>query len=203
MRVPRRLALCFGFFITAAIAVILLVQVTPPPVFAATTSEGSLQVLQGGKPTGFCPLRHTDVKAGISGFIARVIVTQEFANSSSEKIEAVYTFPLPQDAAVDGMTIEIGRRTIRGVIKRREEAAAIYAKAIQQGKTAALLDQERPNIFTQTVGNIPPGADVRVTISYLVRLKYEDGNYEFVFPMVVGPRYVLSITHKSGMMFVE
>src|SRR5512142_933307 len=125
MRVPRRLALACGFLATTAIVLMLLVQVTPTAVFAATGSEGSLQVMRGGKPAGFCPLRHTDVKAGISGFIARVVVTQEFANPSSEKIEAVYTFPLPQDAAVDGMTMEIGTRTIRGVIKLREEAAAI------------------------------------------------------------------------------
>src|SRR5581483_1739104 len=69
-------------------------------------------------------------------------------------------------------------------------AAKIYAQAIQRGQTAALLDQERPNIFTQTVGNIPPGTNVDVVISYVLLLQYEDGAYEFTFPMVVGPRYV-------------
>jgi Ca-activated chloride channel family protein len=160
------------------------------PVLASTSSEGSLQMIKGGKAAGFCPLKHTDVKGGISGFIARVTVTQEFENPSTEKIEAVYTFPLPQDSAVDDMTITIGSRTIIGQIKRREEAAAIYKQAIQQGKTAALLDQERPNIFTQTVGNIPPGEKIDVSISYTMRLKYENGAYEFSFPMVVGPRYI-------------
>ncbi len=167
----------------------------------ATTSDGSLQIIKAGKPAGFCPLRHTDVRAGISGFVARVEVTQEFENPSPAKIEAVYTFPLPADAAVDDMTIQIGTRTIRGVVKSREEAAALYQKAIQQGKVAALLDQERPNVFSQTVGNIPPGESVRVTISYFMRLKYEDGAYEFVFPMVVGPRYIpgtAAIGHQGG-----
>lgn len=190
MRLPRRLMLSFGIFFLTAVIAILLVQLVQRPAFAAAASAGELQIMKDGKPAGACPLRHTDVKAGISGFIARVVVTQEFVNSSGGKIEAVYTFPLPQDAAVNDMTIQVGTRTIRGMIKRREEAAAIYARAIQRGQTAALLDQERPNIFTQTVGNIPPGETVRVMITYTARLKYEDGGYEFVFPMVVGPRYV-------------
>lgn len=178
-----------------AVAVLLLVPLFPRPTFAAPgQSSGGLQIVLNGKPSGFCPLRHTDVEASISGFIARVAVTQEFENSSSESIEAIYTFPLPQDAAVNDMTVRIGDRTIHGVIKRREEAAQIYAKAIAAGQTAALLDQERPNIFTQAVGNIPPGASVRVSITYLDRLKYEDGSYEFVFPMVVGPRYIPGTT---------
>lgn len=154
------------------------------------TSAGSLSIMGPKGSTAFCPLRHTDVKAGLSGFVARVVVTQQFENPSPRAIEAVYTFPLPHEAAVDDMTIRIGSRTIRGVIKQRDEAAKIYQKAIQQGKVAALLDQERPNIFTQAVGNIPPGETVEVSISYVEQLKFEEGSYEFVFPMVVGPRYI-------------
>ncbi len=154
-------------------------------------SAGALTILgKGGKAEGSCPLKHTDVATGISGFMARVVVTQDFENTSSEKIEAVYTFPLPQDAAVDEMTIQVGSRIVRGVIKKREEAAKIYQAAISKGQVAALLDQQRPNIFTQAVGNIPPQTAVRVTIAFLVRLKYEDGTYEFSFPTVVGPRYI-------------
>lgn len=184
------------FILLAALATMLILTVFVPesvqqPVLAATGStEGSMQVIRGGNAGGFCPLKHTDVKVGISGFIARVMVTQDFENNSAEKIEAVYTFPLPQDSAVDDMTITVGSRTIVGQIKRREEATAIYQQAIKQGKVAALLDQERPNIFSQTVGNIPPGETIKVAISYTVRLKYEDGAYEFSFPMVVGPRYI-------------
>lgn len=156
-----------------------------------TPTPGALQMLDAaGKPAGFCPLKHTDVQAGVSGAVARVTVTQEFANTSEEKIEAVYVFPLPQSAAVDDMTMQVGARTIKGVIKEREEARKIYETARQQGHVAALLDQERPNIFTQSVTNIEPGATVKVTISYVEMLKYEEGHYEFVFPMVVGPRYI-------------
>src|SRR5688572_2885198 len=137
-----------------------------------------------------CPLKHTDVKAEITGFLSRVVVTQEFENPFKEKIEAVYAFPLPQNAAVDDMTMIVGERTVRGKILPREEAQAVYEAAKSSGKVAGLLDQERPNIFTQSVANILPGEQVKITISYVETLKYEDGAYEFVFPMVVGPRYV-------------
>ena len=154
-------------------------------------TQGALQVIDpNGKPKALCPLKHTDVKAQISGFLSRVVVTQEFENPFKEKIEAVYTFPLPQNAAVDDMTMIVGERTVRGKILRREEAQAVYEAAKSNGQTASLLDQERPNIFTQSVANILPGEQIKITISYVETLKYEDGSYEFVFPMVVGPRYV-------------
>ena len=135
-------------------------------------------------------LKHTDVKADITGFLARVTVTQEFHNTATDKVEAVYVFPLPAMAAVDTMDMYVGDRHVRGDIKHREEARAIYEAARDAGKMAALLDQERPNIFTQHVANIRPNDKVRIVISYVERLKYEDGNYEWVFPMVVGPRYI-------------
>jgi Ca-activated chloride channel family protein len=154
-------------------------------------TQGVLRVLsQKGEANLECPLKRTDVQAEISGSLARVNVTQEFQNPLGEKIEAVYVFPLPQNAAVDDMTMQVGDRTVKGKIKRREEARAIYDAARQAGQVAGLLDQERPNIFTQSVANITPGATVKVTISYVEFLKYDEGTYEFVFPMVVGPRYI-------------
>ena len=158
---------------------------------AATANPGSLQVLDpNGKPKADCPLKHTEVKADVSGFLARVTVTQQFENNFKEKIEAVYTFPLPQNAAVDDMTMVVGDRTVRGKILRREEAEAVYEAAKNNGQRASLLNQDRPNIFTQSVANILPGEQIKITISYVETLKYEDGAYEFVFPMVVGPRYI-------------
>ena len=154
-------------------------------------TQGSLQVVDAaGKPKAVCPLKHTSARAEISGFLSRVVVTQEFENPFAEKIEAVYAFPLPQNAAVDDMTMIVGDRTVRGKILRREEAEAVYEAAKTNGQTASLLNQERPNIFTQSVANILPGEQIKITISYVETLKYEDGSYEFVFPMVVGPRYV-------------
>lgn len=154
-------------------------------------TEGSLRVLDAkGQPTGLCPLKHTNVRAEISGLLARVNVTQEFENPFDEKIEAVYVFPLPQSAAVDEMTMRVGERTVKGKIMRREEARATYEAARQRGQVASLLDQERPNIFTQSVANIVPGARVTISISYVETLKYEEGSYEWSFPMMVGERYI-------------
>lgn len=152
---------------------------------------GTLDVIGlKGQSTGLCPLQHTDVRAEISGMVARVTVTQRFANPYAHKIEAVYTFPLSQNAAVDDMTMTIGERVIRGQIKERSEAHRIYQAAKQAGRVAALLDQERPNIFTQHVANIEPGKQIEVRISYVETLDWQDGIYSFDFPTVVGPRYV-------------
>src|SRR5215203_6299518 len=160
-------------------------------VAAQKVTQGELDAVgAGGKVLGACPLKNTSVRAEISGFLSRVRVVQEFENNFAEKIEAVYVFPLPNNAAVDDMTMRIGERTIRGQIKRREEAREIYEAAKSNGQVASLLDQERTNIFTQSVANILPGEKVIIEISYVETLKYEDGSYEFVFPMTVGPRYI-------------
>lgn len=172
---------------------VLIVALLSPTTASAQTSEtsGSLTVIDAkGSPTAMCPLKHTEVKAEISGFISRVVVTQHFENPFKEKIEAVYAFPLPQNAAVDDMTMIVGDRTVRGKILPREEARVVYEAAKSSGKVAGLLDQERPNIFTQSVANILPGEQVKFTISYVEKLSYVNGAYEFVFPMVVGPRYI-------------
>jgi len=164
---------------------------TPEGVSVASgdITQGSLHILKDGK-TLELPLEHTDVDAYVSGYIARVNVTQHFTNPYKEPIEAVYVFPLPENAAVDAMTMKIGEKVIKGVIKKREEARQIYEQAIQEGKTASLLEQERPNIFTQTVGNIMPGDDIYIEISYVQDLAYDHGTYEYTFPMVVGPRFI-------------
>lgn len=160
-------------------------------VFGQQTTEGTLYAVdKQGAEMGACPLKSTAVKADISGFISRVSVRQEFENSFTEPIEAVYVFPLSQNGAVDAMTMTVGDRVIRGKIMRREEARKTYETAKSQGKTASLLDQERTNIFTQSVANIMPGERVIVEITYVETLKYEDGAYEFVFPMTVAPRYL-------------
>src|SRR5215203_2554261 len=171
----------FAFFILFSTLVINAQQPTQGQLAAVDKS---------GKPLGACPLKNTNVRAEISGFLSRVSVTQEFENNFTEKIEAVYVFPLPNNAAVDDMTMRIGERTVRGKVMKREEAREAYEAAKSNGQIASLLDQERPNIFTQAVANILPGEKIIIEISYVETLKYEDGAYEFVFPMVVGPRYI-------------
>jgi Ca-activated chloride channel family protein len=156
-------------------------------------TQGTLQAFgKEHKPLGDCPLKHTDVTVSISSHVAYVSVRQVFTNPFPDKIEAVYTFPMSSRAAVSEMMMKVGDRLILGKIKRREEARRIYEEAKAAGHVASLLDQERPNIFTQAVANIEPGKTVEVTIGYSETLKYEEGTYRFVFPMVVGPRFIPS-----------
>jgi Ca-activated chloride channel homolog len=141
--------------------------------------------------TGFAalPLEMTTVEAHITSIFAGVEVLQEFRNPYAEKIEAVYAFPLPQDASVTGFVMTIGQRTIRAVVREREEAEALYYEARKAGKNAALLTQERPNIFTQKVANIEPGQNIDINITYFHTVNLADGWYEWVYPMTIGPRF--------------
>lgn len=178
------------------------VELSRPGNLPDGVDPGELKVLNiDGQPpakTLQLPLQHTDVKITVAGFVARATVTQQYSNPFDKPIEAVYTFPLPHKAAVDGMTMHVGNRTIRGIIKKREEARQIYQQAKTAGRRTALLEQERPNIFTQSVGNIMPGDKILIEISYVDLLAYQDeGAFELVFPMVVGPRYIPGIPQGS------
>lgn len=169
---------------------LLAIGQTAPQELPANPSGSLVGIARDGKTSVECPLEKTKAHAEIAGFGARVTVEQTFCNASKTPIEAVYTFPLPADAAVDRMVLVIGNRRIDGSIKRREEARAIFDAAKNEGRIASLLDQERPNIFTQSVANIMPGAKVKVEISYVQLLNFQDGKFEFTYPMVVGPRYL-------------
>lgn len=140
-------------------------------------------------PLGLVALRHTDVNATVRASIAEVNVRQQYHNSFSQAIEAEYVFPLPDDAAVNGFVMTIGARKIRGVIREKEEAEQIYAEARALGYRAALLTQQRPNIFTQRVANIAPGESIDIDITYFHTLAYRDGEFDFHFPMTILPRY--------------
>lgn len=156
----------------------------------ATPGTGALMTTMPGEEKRIAvPLKHTRVDASISAYIATVDVQQQFHNPFDAKIEAVYVFPLPQNSAVNEFVMTIGDRKIRGIIREREEAEQIYNEAKHQGYVASLLTQQRPNVFTQKVANIEPGKAIDINIRYYNTLRYEDGWYEFVFPMVIGPRY--------------
>lgn len=136
------------------------------------------------------PLESTRVRGTVSGFVAEVQVTQSYVNPFDEAIEATYVFPLPHGAAVTDMVMHLADRDVVAEIHPREEAEAIYDEARAAGRTAALMTQERPNIFTQKVANVPPGHRVEVELTYIEALPYEGGVSELVFPTVVGPRYI-------------
>ena len=136
------------------------------------------------------PLVHTEAAFDVRGLVAAATVTQQYENSSSAPIEAVYVFPLPHDAAVYDMEIRIGNRIIRSKIREREEAKHIYETAKAAGKHTALVEEERPNIFTTSVANIMPGDHIAVRLRYVEALRWEEGRMRLEFPMVVGPRYI-------------
>lgn len=126
----------------------------------------------------------------INGMLARVSISQQFENTSDEWMEGVYAFPLPEDAAVDYMRIRIGERIIEGKIREREEAKKIYQAAKASGRTASLVEQERPNLFTNSVANIAPGETVEISIEYLQTVRYDQGRFELRMPMTLTPRYI-------------
>ena len=145
------------------------------------------------KQTGqfhLAPTVDTDVQIDINGLIARVNVTQHFTNPSSEWVNGIYVFPLPENAAVDHMDMVIGERIIEGKIKERLQAKKIYEQAKQDGKKASLIEQQRPNIFTNSVANIGPNEKVSISIQYQQTLDYDQGQFSIRFPMVVGIRYI-------------
>jgi len=163
----------------------------PPADDDERPSEGTLQLggdARDDEVAGF-PLRGTEVNADVSGFVARVTVEQTFHNPYERPVEAVYLFPLPDDAAVDAMELRTGDRVVHAQIRRRQQAREEYAEARDSGLLASLLEQERPNLFRQSVANIRPGDEISVRLSYTQALPYEAGSYRFVYPMVAGPRY--------------
>ncbi len=148
-------------------------------------------LLKSGKEGQFveAPRLATDVNITVTGTIARAIVTQRFANPSDRWLEGVYVFPLPEQSAVDALHMEIGSRAIEGEIKGREEARKLYDEARDAGQKASLVEQERPNIFTNSVANIGPHEAIVIRIEYQETVKQDGGIYSLRFPLVVAPRY--------------
>ncbi len=136
------------------------------------------------------PMVESKVEVVVRGPIVETVVTQTFANRSDRAIEATYIFPLPLDAAVTAMSIKTGSRTITAAIEKRGEAQRRYEDAVSAGVAAAVLDQERPDVFTQTVAAIPPKGTVEVVLRYDALARYANGTWQLVLPMVVAPRYV-------------
>jgi len=142
------------------------------------------------------PLKSTSADVQIAGVIAEVGVTQVYQNKGDNVLEAIYIFPVSTRAAVYAMKMTVGERVIEAQIKEREQARKDYEQARKQGRTASLLEQQRPNVFQMNVANIMPGDEIKVEMKYTELLVPEDRVYEFVYPTVVGPRY--SETPEAG-----
>ena len=157
---------------------------------ATRVTEGTLLFRGGDGAAVPAPLLETDVDLRVTGPVARAIVRQQFVNPTSDWVEGVYVFPLPEDAAVDHLRLHVGDRVLEGVIRERAAAKATYEQAKREGRRTGLVEQERANIFTTSVANIAPGASVAVEIEYQQTLRWDDGRYRLRVPLVVAPRYV-------------
>ena len=135
------------------------------------------------------PLKSTEVTTTVTGVIAEVYVRQRYTNEGTVPLHAQYVFPASTRASVHELSIQVGERRARALIQRREEAKKTFSEAKKAGKSASLLEQERPNVFTMSVANIMPGDTVEVDLRYSELLIPTDNTYEFVYPTVVGPRY--------------
>jgi Ca-activated chloride channel homolog len=157
-------------------------------VVAAAASAQELLV-NTGETYKSSPALETTAHLRIRGLVLRGEVTQRFHNDAASCVEAVYTFPLPENAAVDTLRMRVGERVIEGEIKEKGEAHQVYEQAKSEGKKASLLDQQRSNIFKVAIANIGAKEDVLVTIEYQQTVDYRDGIFSVRFPMTVAPRY--------------
>ena len=183
----RRLINCLVFILN------LLFFVLPTPGYADKTSDKTLSpyfLIENGDPSvERFPLKETRVVVNINGVIADVIINQKYLNDGIHPINARYIFPASTRAAVHGMTMTIGEEVIMAQIKKRKSAQEEFDKAKKSGKSASLLKQQRPNVFSMNIANIMPQDTIDIQLHYTELLVPTDGTYEFVYPTVVGPRF--------------
>lgn len=152
-------------------------------------ANGSVWLQAGDGDPVQALLLETEVDIDVSGMIARARVRQRFQNTRDTWAEGIYLFPLPDNAAVDHFRLQAGGRIIEGRIQERAAARASYDTARNEGRRTALIEQQRPNIFTTSIANIAPNDTLTVEIEYQQTVAYEDGHYRLRFPLVAGPRY--------------
>ncbi len=156
------------------------------PPLAPTSEESALDAREGGSPI---PLESVSVECSIDGFAARTVITQCYRNAEDRPIEAVYTFPLDEGAAVCAFEAWIGERHVVGRVRDREEAFEEYDDAVAEGHGAYLLDEERADVFTASLGNVPPRAEVKLRVTTVAELSHDGDALRYVLPTTVPPRY--------------
>ncbi|HEX3579413.1 MAG TPA: marine proteobacterial sortase target protein [Thermoanaerobaculia bacterium] len=154
-------------------------------------NEGAGLLLKTATPGTYAivPAVKSEVRITVTGPIVRTTVTQTFHNSTGRCVEGLYVYPLPELSAVDTLKMTIGSRVIVGEIREREQARKEYEQAKSEGRKAALVEQQRPNVFTTSVSSVMPDEDATIEIAYQETARYENGEYRLRFPMVVAPRY--------------
>lgn len=151
-----------------------------------------------GEEVGRALLQASTVHFDISGVIATATLEQSFRNDTGRWLEGVYAFPLPDTAAVRAMEMRLGERRIVGKIREKTAAREIYREARSAGKTASLVEQQRPNLFTSRVANIAPGETVVVRLEYVQQLDYRTGAFSLRFPATITPRYMPGLPLGAG-----
>ncbi|MCG8323622.1 MAG: hypothetical protein MI921_29275, partial [Cytophagales bacterium] len=196
---PLHIAILWLVIVAAALGSAKSLAAETQQVPVSAMNDGGL-FLPADRPGYVVPATtvDTDVHIEVSGMVARARVTQRFVNPTNDWVEGVYVFPLPEDAAVDRLRLLIGERQVIGEIMERAAARQAYEQARDAGQRASLVSQERPNIFTNAVANIPPGEAITVEIEYQEALDYRDEAFSLRFPMVVLPRYIPGDAIASG-----
>jgi len=193
---PRKIAITI---LIAAFGLLAAKPVMAQPEKGADKTLSPYFFVKSDNPeTDRMPLKSTSAKVNVSGVIADVIITQVYKNEGKTPIEAIYVFPASTRAAVYGMKMAIGERVITAKIRERNEARREYQQAKQEGKSVSLLEQQRPNVFQMNVANILPEDVIKVELKYTELLVPTDAVYEFVYPTVVGPRYVDQASEETG-----
>ncbi len=190
----ERLAFALWFAgVCALLYLTLQAQLARAAEFPKHIGAGTLLFESGNGFDPAAPLS-TDVRMSVAGIVARVSVAQRFRNPGANWAEAVYAFPLPDDAAVDRLLMKIGERVIEGEIHEREQAERIYGTARAAGQRASLVRQDTPNLFTTAVANIAPGESIDITIEYFQTARYDAGELSLRLPMTITPRYGIGDT---------
>lgn len=155
-------------------------------------SSGTLFFSGPGGST-MAPLLNASVQINISGIVAKIVVEQTFFNNSTQWLEGLYTFPLPDQAAVNAMEVTIGTRRITGKIREKEQAIVEFANAKQEGKVASLVSQHRPNLFSSRFANIAPGEKIALKLTYIQTVPFENAKYRLRIPLTLTPRFSNSL----------
>ncbi len=195
----------YKIFLRFMCMLLLLIMLPMNPIYA---EEESKEEDKTGAPYFYVeseevnvdsfPLKKTSVTADINGMIADIHVRQSYANEGKSPINACYVFPASTRVTVHGMQMQIGNQLVTAKIKEKEEAKQEFEEAKEEGKSASLLSEERPNVFTMNIANIMPGDKVSIDLHYTELINPTDGVYQFVYPTVVGPRYMGPVIDDCG-----
>ena len=190
------LTLVIIFILSASVPLRAEYSPKQPSINLEDVESGQLLMRSGNKLSSAI-LLSTDIKIAVAGSSSRTIVSQRFINVSETWAEGVYVFPIGENAAVDTLKLRIGEKFIEGIIKEKFEAKVIYEEAKAEGKKASLIEQQKPNLFTNNIANIGPGEVVVVQIEFQSKLISKDGTWELRVPLVSAPRFDISVIEEK------